>query len=264
LKKKQEFHRHKVRFTEIPRLDHNELKERTIIALDRLGHQRFSSESGGYSLENWLHGVNILLDDFEEKIGRSSLSSEYVDRRRELTSRLTRPADLSVLDNKIAGLKTKEAESLRAINDKRAETVARVAEIHDELGRCSAELSEQKGKLGTYPEKNSGSLFRRLLGQDSTAPNKALTVRVSELESTLAALNSELAQQKRTLKAIDSHSDESPVNERWVELEKLRVELKELEDVKLEKTQLAKEREEFAATLASTISRISPTVDERR
>ena len=66
-------------------MDYNQLKTRTIIALDKLGHQKFSSEPGGYSLENWMKGVNLLLDDFEEKMGAARLPSAYAERRRELT-----------------------------------------------------------------------------------------------------------------------------------------------------------------------------------
>ena len=50
-KKKQEFHSHRrAHFQESERHDPEEVRARTIIALDKLGHQVLSTEPGGYDL----------------------------------------------------------------------------------------------------------------------------------------------------------------------------------------------------------------------
>ena len=55
-RKKQEFHRHKVKYSEEEHLDFQHLKERTVTALGKLGAQVFSLEPGGYTFENWMTG----------------------------------------------------------------------------------------------------------------------------------------------------------------------------------------------------------------
>ena len=72
--KNRSFHQRKIRIQETPKLDFDQLKARTITALNKLGQQTFSPEPGGYALENWTRGVKILLDEFEEKAGAARVS----------------------------------------------------------------------------------------------------------------------------------------------------------------------------------------------
>ena len=54
-RKKQEYHIHRRAYAqESERLKPAEVRARTILALDRLGHQVLSTEPGGYDLEDWL------------------------------------------------------------------------------------------------------------------------------------------------------------------------------------------------------------------
>jgi hypothetical protein len=260
--KKQEFHRRKIRFSERPKLDYEQIKARTIIALDKLGHQKFSAEPGGYSLENWMKGMNLLLDEFEEKMGAAKLPSEYAEKRRELTDCMSKPVDLSSIDNSMAELRQNEEEVVRRFDEARAQAAAKVDELRDEQARFSAELVEEKERLSAAAaEQRSGSFFRRLFGRRSTPPADASEGKVEELESRLRALPDEILEQQRTVKSIDQRSSESPWAEDWKKLESLQVRLKELENERLEKVQLVREREATTASIASAISRISPGED---
>jgi len=138
---------HKIRYSEPTKLDDEQLKSRTITALDRLGHQRFTLEPGGYSLENWIKGVNLLLDDFEEKVGVDKLSPEYVERRRELSDCLCTPINVSEIDTDIDSARSEEDETLRKLDGTKIQFASRINELQDELARRSAELEAKKKEL---------------------------------------------------------------------------------------------------------------------
>lgn len=257
--KKLAFHPHKIRFPETTQLDHDELKTRTIIALDKLGHQKFSTESGGYSLENWVGGMNLLLDEFEEKIGTAKLPLEFAEKRRELTDCLFKPVDLSSIDRSISELRQNEAGVVRKIDEARERTAFRIDELQNELARCSAELKEEKRRLsGATIEQHSGSLFKRLFGGNSNSSADASEDKANELESRVRTLSSGILEQRKSLRSIEQHSSKSQWAEEWKKLESLQVRLKELENERLERIQLVREREEIAASIASMISKISP------
>jgi uncharacterized protein with von Willebrand factor type A (vWA) domain len=256
--KKQEYHQRKVRFFETTQLDNEELKTRTIIALDKLGHQKFSTESGGYSLENWIRGVSLLLDEFEKKVGAAKLPSEYAEKRRELTDCLSKPVDLSLIDDNMSELKQNEMEVVRRFDEARERTASRIDELQNELVRCTAELEEEKRRLSSEAaEQHSRSFLRRLFGGNSTSPASISEDKTKELESRLRTLPSEILEQKKSRKSIDQRSSESPWAEEWRKLESLQVRLKELENERSKKIQLVREREEITASIASIISRIS-------
>lgn len=257
--KKEEFHQRKVKFSEATQVDYDQLKTRTTIALDKLGHQKFSSEPGGYSLENWAKGVNLLLDDFEEKMGAARLPSAYAERRRELTYWLSKPVDLSSIDNSISELMQNEEEIVRKLHEARTRSSSRIDELRTELAMRSAELEEKKRQLSSLAsERRSDSIFKRLFGGNSTLSVDATEDGVEEMESRLRVLASGILEEQKSLRSIDKHSSESPWVEEWRRLESLQARRKKLENERLEKLQLVREREELTASIADMISRVSP------
>ncbi|MDG6987814.1 MAG: hypothetical protein JRN21_00620 [Nitrososphaerota archaeon] len=254
--KGQSFHRRKVRVQETPSLNFDELRARTVNALDKLGGQRFSAEPGGYSLENWSRGVNVLLDEFEEKAGAARLSPEYLSKRRDLNATLSKPVVVASIDDRISELRSSIAAVEGKIETERTTRVRRVAELKTEEARCSGELEEERRRVaGEAPPLPKGSLFSRLLGRSKT-PAKVSENRIRELGAKLAALSEEIAEQKKQLKLVDLHTPGSPFVEDWTQLDSMQTRLKGLEAEKLERTQLVAERAEMMGSMAEAISRI--------
>lgn len=239
-------------------MDYEALKSRTITALNKLGQQKFSTEPGGYSLENWTKGVNILLDEFEEKMGEGKLTSDYHVKRREMESFLSRPISTSSIDEGIAELGQKLAEVEGKIETGRTGLVSKIAELKGEQERSSAELAEEQRRISTPAEdKRSGSFLRRVFVGKPKAP-KIAESHIKELESRLDGLANEIPLQQKILKSVDQHSPESPFAEEWRALESLKQSQGALQSERLEKVQLVKERQEITASVADAISRISP------
>jgi uncharacterized coiled-coil protein SlyX len=253
--KNQSFHQRKIRIQETPKLDHDQLKSRTIIALNRLGQQKFSTEPGGYSLSNWMKGTNILLDEFEAKIGPGNISEDYVETRSELNSLLARPILTSSIDGSISELKQNIVEVEGKIAEGRARLVSRVAELKSEQDSCTAELVREKERAPSQATDNSGSFLKRLfVGDRKTSAKDA--GKIEELESRLEALSKEILEQQKLLKLVNQRSPGSPFAEEWKALDSLQTRLEALESERLEKVQLVKEREEIASSIANTISKI--------
>ena len=240
-------------------MDHEQLKTRTIIALDRLGHQKFTSEPGGYSLENWVRGVNLLLDEFEKKIGPENLPPDFAQRRRELAYWLSKPADLSSIDARLSDLMHEEEGIVRRISEARARCSSRIEELRTEMAMRSTELEVKKRQLSAMTaDRRSDSIFKRLFGGNSTLSVDATEDEVAEIESRLRILASGILEEQKSLRSIDDRSSESPWVEEWRRLATLQARLKELENERLEKLQLVREREELTASIAEIISRITP------
>lgn len=249
---------HKVRYSEPTKLDAEQFKSRTITALERLGHQRFTSEPGGYSLENWMKGVSLLLDDFEKAIGTEKLPPEYVERRRELTSWLSRPVDVSAIGNSISAVELERDVVTQKIDGAKTQFSSKIVELQDELARRSVELEEAKKRL--RPSEGTGrrseSLFNRLFGRRSGPSFEDTAEDIKKLEVEIRLLTDELLEQRKALRSIDRHPSESPCAEEWKMLQSLQARLEGLEAEKSEKLQLAKEREELTASIADTIAKI--------
>jgi chorismate mutase len=256
--KNQSFHQRKIRIQETPKLDYDQLKSRTVIALNRLGQQKFSNEPGGYSLENWMKGVNILLDDFEEKMGAGRLSPDYVEKRRELNDFFSKPVSTSSIDESISDLKQSEADAENRIAEGRARLVSRVAELKSEQESCSAQLQREQERIrGQAMDQNSGSLLKRLFMGNSKATTNDSGTAVKDLESRLEVLSNEILGQQKLLKLVDQHSSDSPFAEEWKELESLRTKLDALEIERLERVQLVKERVEVTSSIAGAIASLA-------
>ena len=255
--KNQPFHPRKIRLPEDSKVDHDQLKSRTIIALNRLGRQRFSGEPGGYSLDNWIRGMNILLDDFEGRTGKERLSSEYLATRRELNELLSRPVSTATIDRDISEIEQKMADANGRVEAERARIASRVDELKNDQSRCFAELAKEQASVSDQAaERRSGSFFRRLIGGNSKTSPKDHEGRVEELESKLGALETEAQEQKKLLKAVDQRSPESPVAAELKELEALQSRLDVLESERSESMQLVKVREAITASIADAISKM--------
>jgi hypothetical protein len=252
-----------LKYSEPTQLDESQLKARTIIALDKLGHQKFSSESGGYSLESWVRGVGLLLDEFEAKIGEERLPKGYSEQRRQLMEQLHRPVDTSSIDNTISDFKQKEAEVVRKLGEERARTESRIDELQDELAKYSAELDKEKEESAEMASERSGSFFGRLLGRTPASAGKNPQDRFKESESKLQFLSGEITAQLKVLKSIDQRAPTSPLAEDWRTLESLQTKVRELEDERLERIQLVKEREKITASIADIISGFSPAKESK-
>lgn len=253
--KNQSFHQRKIRIPETPKLDYDQLKSRTVLALNRLGQQKFSTEPGGYSLENWVRGVNILLDEFEEKMGVGRLSTDYVEKRHVLNDRLSEPISTTSIDKSISELRQNVADVEGRIKAGRARLVSRLVELKSEQDRCSTELVREQERISTLAaDKSSDSFLKRLFGGNSRTSAKDSGTQVKELESRLGGLSNEMLGQQKLLKSVDQHSPESPFAEEWKALESLQARLDALEGERLERVQLVKERKEMTASIANTIS----------
>jgi len=220
--KNQSFHQRKIRIQETPKLDHDQLKSRTIMALNKLGQQKFSTEPGGYSLSNWVKGMNILLDEFEEKMGPGKIPEDYVEKRSELNNLLARPIQTSSIDGSISDLKQNTAEVEGRIAEGRARLVSRIAELKSEQDSCTAELVRERERAPGLATENSSSFLKRLFVGDRRASPKDAG-KTEELES---------------------------------RLESLQAKLEALESERSEKVQLVKEREEIASSIANAVSKI--------
>ena len=247
-----------MKYSEPPELDFEQVKARTVIALNRLGHQKFGAESGGYSLENWVRGVGLLLDEFERKVGEGRLPKEYVEKRRLLNDYLLRRVDTSQIDDSISELRQKEADVVRKLGDERDKTKARIDELQKELAEVTAELDRLNAQPSDMPgPERSGSFFRRLFARGAaSAPREEDDVR-AESEKKLQSLQNEKSEQQKVLKSIDRRDPDSPAAEDWKTLESIQARIGVLESEKLERTQFVKERAEFTASIADVISRIS-------
>ncbi|HYA55839.1 MAG TPA: hypothetical protein VED22_03475 [Nitrososphaerales archaeon] len=254
--KNQSFHQRKIRIQETPELDFDQLKARTINALSKLGQQKFSTETGGYALDNWVRGVNVLLDEFEEKAGVARLSPEYLTSRNELNERLSRPVQVSSIDEDMSQLNTNISDIESKIEAGRALVVSRISELKAARASYSGELERERRRVAEAPAaQNTNSLFNRLLGKNKT-PTKDPENIIRELESKLAILPDEILEQQKQLSVINAHSPESRFAQEWNQLELMQTRLRQLEEERSDRIQLVKERAEMTGSIADAISRI--------
>lgn len=254
--KNQSFHPRKIRIPENSQLSPHELKNRTIIALSKLGQQRFSDEPGGYSLDNWANGMNILLDDFEEKMGKEKLPQDYYAKRRELNGILSKPVSTTSIDGDITEVTQSMASARTRIKAETERIVSRITELENEQSGCSAELSQEQERISNLTTvRNSESFLRRLIAKNPRSSQDSKG-RVDELKARLGVLDQEITEQKKVLRSVEQRSRESPLAEDWKTLESLQTRLEALENERLESVQLVKVREEATASIADIISEI--------
>ena len=254
--KNQSFHQRKIRIQETPKLDFDQLKAKTINALNKLGQQKFSTEPGGYALENWIRGVNVLLDEFEEKVGEERLSPEYLARRHELNDRFSKPVSTASIDEGMSTLRRDISDIESRVESERALILSKISELKAEQTRYTGELErEQRRVASATASKGTDSIFNRLLGRNKSQTENPES-RIRELEARLASLPNEVLEQKQQLKMIDRRSPESSFAEEWKQVESMQTRLTELEEERLDRVQLVKERAEVTSSIADAISRI--------
>ena len=254
--KNHTFHQRKIRIQQAPEPDFGQLKARTINALNKLGQQKFSSEPGGYALENWVRGVNVLLDEFEDKAGATRLTLEYKARRQEMSDYLSRPASTSSIDAEMTELKANMSDIEGRIEAERVRVISRISKLKGDQASLLAELERERGRVGgATAEQRTPSYFVRLFGRKGN-PTKNPENRINDIESKLAILPDEILNLQRQLKTLDLRSPESPFAEDWKRLDSMRSNMKELENEKFDRIQLVKERAELTGPMADAISRI--------
>jgi len=260
-KKKQEFHRHKIHGSEAEKSDDlGELKSRTIAALNRLGHQTFSLEAGGYGLESWMKSFDVLLDDFEEKVGSETPLDAFHAKRAEVTGRLLAPIDFSSIDNQMEEIRRDEEDLRRGIEEERERVIARQNTIESEKLTCVRSLELERRALEELDSaRQSRGLLSRLLRR-SEDPREPIESRKRELEAKIQSLDQEMQGLQRIRVSIERHASPpkgAPHEQLWKDLEALRLRSDELRVTKQVMAQRATEREQATTELAEMVSKIS-------
>jgi hypothetical protein len=256
-RKKQEFHSHRrAHFQESEGLDPENIRARTILALDRLGHQILSTEPGGYDLEDWTRSLNSLLDDFQEKVGAERVTDEFRERRQEALSHLALSSSAGEIDSEIEKLTQEEEAARTAVDEAERTATARLASLREEREACGKELKTQKEKLAQIREaKESRQFFSRILrAGPSTEESEA---RVSELESKLKGLEEEIELSKKARSAARGGAPgegDSTYLDAKKRFEAARNKLLDLQSSKQNLLQLAREREIATQTISGMIS----------
>ncbi len=262
-KKKQEFHKHKVKFTEEEHLDFEMLKTRVSMALDKLGHQKFSMEPGGYTFHNWMTSFNLLLDDFEEKAGATNLLKEYYEQRQKLTADLLKPPDNKEFDEEIKKIES-EMESVKlrisTLNErvskraeqKRSENVSRIGRLKEEQTESQRELKDAEGELEKGEKRKSR--FGRLFSGGSTSLEK-----LRERIGSLRARSQKITKEIQSLESRSNPYEEidTEMAEQVRVLEELRQKIAELNLRKEERSQLEEQRVRTTTELSQIISSLS-------
>jgi hypothetical protein len=258
-RKKQEFHiRRRAYIQESERLNPEEVRTRTVLALDRLGHQVLSTEPGGYDLQDWLKSINSLLDDFQEKIGNDRIPAEFRTRRRESLQSLALTSPSASADSEIEKLTQEEEAARSAFADLERQAGERLASLRGERDSSSRELKLEREKLASMREaKRSRTFFSRLTGAGpSTAQAEA---KVAGLESKLRRLEDDIDRSRKARSAPgatsvgEANSSNVEARER---LEGIRNRLFELQSAKQEMLQLGREREVAAKAISDSIMSI--------
>ena len=286
-KKKQEYHRRKLKYVEQEPVDFEHLKERTTAALQKLGQQVFSTESGGYSFQDWMKSFNFLLDDFEEKVGASNLPEEYSGKRSELTAELLILVDTPEIDSELERIRKeqedlnnkilqKELEKKRAVEEQRHET--------QRQDRCSEEATAgmRRGTRGCEglpgrkeedPEEEllHLSFFKKLFSSKNPPdPNsvEGITTKIKDLEGKVRDAEEQIGKLQEERNSSIAKADSSDLGrtateeEERMKLDSLKLELDALETKKAERLQLAEKRVEITGAMSAIISGINASKDE--
>jgi DNA repair exonuclease SbcCD ATPase subunit len=269
-KKKQDYHKHRVKFSPEEHLSFEQLKERVSIGLDRLGNQVFSSEPGGYGFHNWMTSFNLLLDDFEEKCGNGNLPREYFDTRLEMSAELQKPVDTSEADAEIQRIEkeilSKEEiiseiarKSQKEAVEERHEDDSKIQRLKKERTQTDIEIEKARTVLDEEKKKANQSLFKRLFtGSESVrlAQEKldSLTARREQIEENLRMLEEDRSKRQGAMKNFDHD-----ISELRATLEDLKRNLAEVEARKQEAMQISNRRKEVTKSMSAMISSLHPS-----
>ena len=258
-RKKQEFHNHRRgHFQEAGSLDLEAVRTRTVLALDRLGHQVLSSEPGGYDLDHWKRNFDSLLDDFAEKIGEDRTTEEFRAKRREVESYLSLPPASTELDSGIVAILKTEEEAKASLEEAKRKAAARLVSLKNEREASLKELKAKKETLEELKEaEQSRGFFTRRLLKTGVAAARA-EADVKEVESKITRLGEEIERSRKTRAAAAASGEaDSEYSEAERKLDDARAKLVELESAKQVTLQLAQEREKAARAISEVISAMS-------
>jgi DNA repair exonuclease SbcCD ATPase subunit len=260
-KRRQEFHKHKVKLTEEGHVDFEQLKVRVAVALDKLGHQVFAVEPGGYTFHNWMTSFNMLLDDFEERAGPKNLPKDYYDARLKLTADLLKPAETADVDWEIQNMETEinsvnlhMSELTKQVNEKRdgwRERASKIDHLKAELVVSEKKLEEAIEALAK--EKKRQSFFSKVF---SSSKNSSAGSAKEQVDS-IRTIKDEIEKKIQELESspIDSVDDlDNNLITLKEKLDELQQNLADWNSKKEELSQLSEKRVETTAALSKTIS----------
>jgi vacuolar-type H+-ATPase subunit I/STV1 len=269
-KKKQEFHKHKIKFSEEEHVDFENLKMRVATALDKLGHQQFSTEPGGYTFHNWMTSFNLLLDDFEEKAGPTNLSKEYYDKRQKLTADLVKPPDNKELDEEIKKIES-EIELVRlriaSLNERtskhseqrRNDKAKRIEHLKEEQSESQRELEDAEDELEKGEKKKSR--FGRLFSG---------TTSLEKIRNKISSLRARSQKITKEIHALETKSNpeeeqiDAEMEDQLGVLEELNQKIANINLRKEEKSQLQEQRVKTTQELSEIIASIKLTMSEEK
>jgi hypothetical protein len=256
-RKKQEFHSHKrAHLQEAERLDTEQLRARTTLALERLGHQVLSTEPGGYDLQDWMRNLNSLLDDFQEKIGADRVTAEFREKRSAALVPLVQRPGPQDIDSEMEKLLREEATAKDLLADVAKKAAAKLATLKDEREACDKEIKLARDDLAELREaKQSRKFFSRLTGGGPSTDEAE--ARLAQLLSKQARLDAEIEGHRRARSGLvgkaPDEGDSASV-ETQVRLEAIQKRLGELQTARQEILQLSHEREAATNAISEMIS----------
>ncbi len=255
-RKKQDYHiRRRGHFQEEGQLNPEEVRARTIIALDRLGHQVLSSE-GGYGLQDWLRSLDSLLDDFQEKVGEGHVTEEFRAKRQAAVASLTSPPADAATDEEISKATQEESSARAALEELERKAAERLASLREERDACAKDLKVEKEKLEELrAAKQSRQFFSRLVRSGPSTEQSEKTV--ESLEAKLNKLGEEIERSRKArsvLGATDEGKGEAAYPEAERRLEDARNRLISLQEDRKDRVQLTKEREAATKAISEMIS----------
>jgi len=239
-------------------------RKRTLEALEHLGHQKLSNEEGGYNLQSWLKSMRTLLEDFEEKVGSSSLSEEFRAKRKEFEDDFSKVQGTSQVESEIEEVRKEEGDIRAKLKEESERISARLSAIGGEKTSKSKDLDEERAKLRTINlERSRASIVSKLFGR-SGPPAEPQEKRVKELEDALKMLEEETTNLQTVRRALEGAREAAGgiYEDLWKRLEALEKRTAELVSMREVRMQLVEEREKAASALHKSISDLkleSPT-----
>ena len=236
------------------------------MALAKLGSQKFSSDPGGYTFSNWMTSFNMLLDDFEEKVGVANLPRDYLDQRQKLTGDLLKPIDTSDIDDEIekidAEIKSTELEiakltaELSSIRERDRETSVKISSLKRARADADKELANANNNLNLAKKKQS--MFNRLFSGKRIEVDSAKS-RVNSIEEEQQRIEKQILELENTSETSnDDHNDHlSHLNQKLADL---RFNLGEWAEKKEQAMQLSEKRIETTSEMSKLIESLDASV----
>lgn len=246
----------------------SELKERTQLALEKLGGQKFSLDPGGYTFSNWMTSFNMLLDDFEEKVGAGQLSKDYYDSRQKLTADLLEPIDTAEFDIGIekigSGIKSTEFEiakltgELSSIRERERHTTARIDSLRRKRANSERELASAVKNLNEARKKQT--VFNRLFSGKTSEIDSAKN-RVDVIMEEQENIDKQVLESEKLLDTSDNDLENRlPLLKQ--QLADMRYSLAELTEKKETKLQLSEKRIETTSELSKKVASLEISMEK--